>query len=919
MWKTSIVAVRSICVRGVPAKRPATADKLTAVDRATHAGSSAAEEYSAALAFVADLLPPCWSTKEWADGSLRWRFFAGAETPPQGWKIHISASAVECPELLRTVAPILAAKGAAFKVPQRIGDVVCLNSGDAGLEQLGKVLTAYPSDDKAARVLLRALDAAWPRSTGPEVCTDAHVRPGSAVSFRFGVFRPGPTVVDSTGRYRYAVVHGDGSLSADERRRDAAQPRGFCPPVEPNPPTPCPVRAGQQIAVGTARFLILSLLSETPQFLIYLAAETTTLETAVIKLARPGVGGDALGHDCGARLAAEFEILSALAATGAAPRPLGYRRGPWAALAMTDLRGEWLSDLPRAERVAALPHLGRAVSRVHAAGFTHGDIKLENAIRFDDRVVLIDLEFAAPVGAPARRGGTPGHIAPEVGEGYRTAPARDVYALAGCVFQAVMDVPPGLLDVEPARLSALMRNDGAGAAAALLERFAAREPDARPSAEAAAAMLESVALPLHIDGGKPSSQAERSWCRRASIDAARAAGLFAGHDDTGVRWRNAHFQRGFECEGINIGAAGILLGLMSVDAAMGERTFDPEIAGGARWLASTGPSGKAAGLFTGNAGVALALSLAARRLAIDGYADAARERLLAATEDRRETDLFGGSAGVLFAGCLLSETLDEAWPLEQASVLARGLLDTVRRRSGVPVWGAELTSSADYLGCAHGSAGVALALAAYGRAANEPAATDLARETFAALHRAGRTKAGALRMTLQSERHHAVGNWCHGVAGYLWSILQGLGDDPALRGEIDWAVECLRGAPSAGTPTYCHGLAGRLELWRMLRGVPRFEALAEAQAGKVVRALKILHQQFDGHCVWTSDDPAVVTPDLWIGFLGPATALALHVAESRGALLSPDWLATCAGAARSQQTTKGRRYWGGSQGRCLAS
>jgi hypothetical protein len=113
-------------------------------------------------------------------------------------------------------------------------------------------------------------------------------------------------------------------------------------------------------------------------------------------------------------------------------------------------------------------------------------------------------------------------------------------------------------------------------------------------------------------------------------------------------------------------------------------------------------------------------------------------------------------------------------------------------------------------------------------------------------------------------------------------------------------VDVLANAPAVGTPTYCHGLAGQLELWRMLSAAPRFAELAEAQAGKAARALRILNLTTAGRRIWASDKPEIVTPDLWVGFLGPATALAMHAAQARHALLSPFWLRDlCAGAQSS--------------------
>ena len=51
-------------------------------------------------------------------------------------------------------------------------------------------------------------------------------------------------------------------------------------------------------------------------------------------------------------------------------------------------------------------------------------------------------------------------------------------------------------------------------------------------------------------------------------------------------------------------------------------------------------------------------------------------------------------------------------------------------------------------------------------------------------------------------------------------------------------------------------------------------------------------QRRKGLSAWSSEDPQVFTPDLWLGFLGPASSLAMHTADHRGALLSRTWLQT---------------------------
>jgi hypothetical protein len=199
-----------------------------------------------------------------------------------------------------------------------------------------------------------------------------------------------------------------------------------------------------------------------------------------------------------------------------------------------------------------------------------------------------------------------------------------------------------------------------------------------------------------------------------------------------------------------------------------------------------------------------------------------------------------------------------------------------------------------------------LALASWGARADDKAAKELALEIFVKLHEEARTTdLTRLRMSRESNAAHSVGNWCHGVAGYLWCMLHSFGDDARLIKEIDWAANVLQEAATVGTPTYCHGLAGQLELWRMLEEVPRWRAVAATYAAKAVRALRALHHRVDNLAVWCSDDPAITTPDLWIGFLGPATALALHAARVNGALLSSRWLRSCANFGRKQSRDQG--------------
>ena len=145
----------------------------------------------------------------------------------------------------------------------------------------------------------------------------------------------------------------------------------------------------------------------------------------------------------------------------------------------------------------------------------------------------------------------------------------------------------------------------------------------------------------------------------------------------------------------------------------------------------------------------------------------------------------------------------------------------------------------------------------------------------------------------------AEGHWCHGIAGYLWCLLQAFGRDRRVAREFKWAYERYEFATKQplDNTTYCHGLSGQLELWRMLMAFPRYRSLAHTRTLDIIAAIRLLSQRVGGHSVWCSEEPKVITPDLWVGYLGPATALALHSIGSRDALLSSSWLRRCARAS----------------------
>ena len=273
---------------------------------------------------------------------------------------------------------------------------------------------------------------------------------GPPCPFRYGVYgTDGPIIVGSTGIYSYALQLNGGRLVADVRSVGAPPSYdGVMAPIAAQLSQNQLVTVGQPWHVGSTIVIPLSLIHETARARIYLGVVPSTLETVVLKVGYSGVGGNRQGRDVGIAFKAEFDLLTQLKGTeGITPTALACCADPCPCLLIEDFRGTALSDLPRTERIAALPALAAAVALVHDQGVMHGDVKLENAVWRSGSVGLLDFELAASFGELTGQGRDFGAFGPEVRGRPLAAAARDVFALAGSVAQAYLDISPGLLPI----------------------------------------------------------------------------------------------------------------------------------------------------------------------------------------------------------------------------------------------------------------------------------------------------------------------------------------------------------------------------------------------------------------------------------------------------------------------------------------
>jgi hypothetical protein len=461
--------------------------------------------------------------------------------------------------------------------------------------------------------------------------------------------------------------------------------------------------------------------------------------------------------------------------------------------------------------------------------------------------------------------------------------AADVFALGICIFHAVVGKDPATFPAGAGRLVGLLKDNGFNTAALLVQPLFRSLPASRPSSHHLLARIKRT------DFGRrevrhPRHKSAKKWMFRAAYDAAASVGDY--NHPTG-RWTNGHFQSDFLLDGINLGSAGIVIGLLAVQHSLRRRDYERQIIRASDDLASSKTSA-AAGLFTGNSGVALSLALVARKYNRLDFHQACKRRL-EACEKTREYDLFLGSAGVVHSACMIARLLDETWPLEIAEKHVRHIMAGFTTIDGLPLWPMWDGTVDYYLGAAHGSSGIALALGSWASLTRDKDARALCLRTIKGVEEHIGKNGGMDISVGKSRERMPVINWCHGLAGYLWCALQ-LEDFVQHQGTAAQIYSILEESILASNSTYCHGVSGLLELWRMLSNDPALIQRAEEQCGRCVDALRRIHIKRGGRIMWHSEEPSVTTPDLWIGFLGPASALSLYLSGSRSPLLSERWL-----------------------------
>ena len=244
----------------------------------------------------------------------------GASIPPQGWKIHVSATPGNAAPILTTVTRILVRENVSFKFSADANMLVLQNGKRWARGGAGKFVTIYPRDEAECGRLLESLYRALFGYRGPYILSDRRYRDSGVLFYRYGGLQK-MNRLDVTGRQIPIMRDVEGQFVDDERNPYFHLPPSVRDPFS-NEPDALQNSLGDSPELRGGRYTIQSAIAFSNTGGVYVCTDNESGEKVIVKEARPLTNCTRRGPDAVWTLKKEHRLLMLLEDLQIAPRPI---------------------------------------------------------------------------------------------------------------------------------------------------------------------------------------------------------------------------------------------------------------------------------------------------------------------------------------------------------------------------------------------------------------------------------------------------------------------------------------------------------------------------------------------------------------------------------------------------------------------
>ncbi len=851
-----------------------------------------------------------WNISCNALGSWIYFYHQDVKIPAQGWKFHISATIFSAEEILQQVLPILVSEPTSFKILASQHWLHYVNQGHAGLSQIGKFITFYPSDDQQALRLVPRLDMATKGMLGPRIPSDQRWKSDSRLFYRYGSFRK-QIAQTPTGEFIDCICDPNGAFVKDERGLTFLPPEWAQNPFQNSQTAQSAHLANQQILRD--RYLVIAPVYQSIRGPISLAIDVQSAQQCIIKTAKYDILAELPSRTSYEMLRNEAEILGKIAPFIDSPRVYDiFEHNQDLYLVMEYIEGETLKNYLSREIRSCRQLTDRQflqwsriiaekLYQLHTNGIIYRDLKTVNMIVTTAKELrLIDFGVAFDTQAEIQQfhGGTRGYASADQTANKPAKITDDVYSFGALLYALATNTEPAMAP-NPKNLlsrpvSALRQRAHPKISQLIAQCLNTEYQSFQPICEYLGSLEQNLTgdnlpIPKIWRQGYRSSQQQRYLAYARATFAAMRIALEQSPEHSKLEWARCCIPGAPDIivKDVHIGSAGVLFAC----AQMAERLQQVDesrtlLYTAAQILLQDGdPIYRmgAGGLFIGSAGIGAAILRVGQVLRDNEFIARAEiiGRSLAKTAYDMY-DIFGGAAGRLKFHLYLWQVTRNYEHLQNAAQVGKFLLKCAEKDANNAIYwrtpaGYGDISNKCYVGFGHGAAGIADAL------------LDLYDATGTLDFFVGAQKASnwILSQTLSVGADTSLAGWpetengeasppfwCHGAGGigtfFLHAAQSGLTEKALVMAQkAAKAVAC--GTRSAG-PTQCHGLAGSIEfLLDMYQATNN--PYWRSQAYALAHMLEAYAVTQDDTQVWFTDEPDTIAPGYLNGFSGIALCL----------------------------------------------